>query len=235
MTVSWWTFALALAAGILSQGQLPGLPQAAPRSALVVGQVIDAGTGTPVSGALVEVRMQASLSLPASPFSQSAASNQLTRTPRVLTASDGRFVFRRLPKGSFMLTAMKPGYSEWCLWRRRPGGDSQTLVLFDGQKIGGLRIFLWRHSAISGVVVDEAGEPVVGIQMRALLERPWEANVGLAVWAPSGGRAIAVRIEFMDFFPAITSSLRFRRRFPSRLRQPRTSVAMAPCPPLSRR
>jgi Carboxypeptidase regulatory-like domain len=162
LNVSCWTLAFVLT-GILSQGQLPGLSQAAPRSALVVGQVIDAGTGTPISGALVEVRMQASLG-PPPPV-------QLTQTPRVLTGSDGRFVFRRLPKGNFMVTAIKPGYLDGAYGRRRPGGDSQALVLFDGQKVGGLRIYLWRHSAITGVVVDEAGEPVVGIQMRAFLRR----------------------------------------------------------------
>jgi len=78
-------------------------------------------------------------------------------------------VFRRLSKGSFMLTAEKPGYLHGAYGRRRPGGDSQALILFDGQKVGGIRICLWRHSTVSGVVVDEAGEPVVGIQMRALL------------------------------------------------------------------
>ena len=169
MTVSCSALGLALTAGILSQGLLPGVSQAPPRSALVVGQVIDAGTGTPVAGALVEVRMQASLAVPVNPFTGRPAPPQLTQTPRVLTGSDGRFVFRRLPKGNFMLTAMKPGYLNGAYGRRRPGGDSQTLVLVDGQKIGGLRIYLWRHSAISGVVVDEAGEPVVGIQMRAFL------------------------------------------------------------------
>ena len=166
MAVSW---TLVLVAGILSQGQVPGLPQAAPRFALVVGQVIDAGTGTPVSGALVEVRMQATLAAPVNPFSGRPAPPQLTQTPRVLTGSDGRFVFRRLPKGNFIVTASKPGYLDGAYGRRRPGGDSQALVLFDGQKAGGLRIYLWRHSAITGMVVDEAGEPAVGIQMRAFL------------------------------------------------------------------
>jgi hypothetical protein len=169
MTVLCSALWLALTAGMLAQGPLPGLPQVAPRSALVVGQVIDAGTGTPVSGALVEVRMQAPLTLPPNPFTRPAAPSQLTHTPRVLTGSDGRFVFRRLPKGNFILTAMKPGYLNGAYGRRRPGGDSQALVLVDGQKIGGLRVYLWRHSAISGVVVDEAGDAVVGIQMRAFL------------------------------------------------------------------
>src|SRR5262245_20961616 len=113
--------------------------------------------------------MQAAPALPAQPSSPATTSSQLTQTPRVLTGSDGRFVFRRLPKGSFMITAEKPGYLNGAYGRRRPGGDSQTLVLFDGQKVGNLRIYLWRHSALSGVVVDEAGEPVVGIQMRGFM------------------------------------------------------------------
>ena len=164
-----WALTSALVIASLPQGQVPGQPQAAPRTALVVGQVIDAGTGNPISGVLVEVRMQASLAPSSPPFSSATAPTQLTRTPRVLTGSDGRFVFRRLPKGSFMITAQKPGYLTGAYGRRRPGGDSQTLVLFDGQKVGNLRIYLWRHSAISGIVVDEAGEPVVGIQLRAFL------------------------------------------------------------------
>src|SRR4051812_1805864 len=188
----WTTLSLAsLAAGILSQGQLPGLSQAAPRSALVVGQVIDAGTGTPISGALVEIRMQASVSAPP-PFTQAGASNQLSRTPRVLTGSDGRFLFRKLPKGNFMLTASKPGYLYGAYGRRRPGGDSQTLILFDGQKVGSLRIYLWRHSAFSGVVVDEAGEPVVGIPMRAFLRTTRAgqrrfASEGATAWTDDRG------------------------------------------------
>ena len=86
-----------------------------------------------------------------------------------MTGADGRFVFRRLPKGSFIITVVKPGYLEGAYGRRRPGGATQTLVVADGQKIGSLRIYLFRHAAISGVVIDEAGEPAVGIQIRALL------------------------------------------------------------------
>lgn len=169
MNVVCWTLAAVLGGAALSQGQLPGMPPATSQSALVVGQVLDAGTGGPVSGALVEVRMQAPPVAPAAPFTPFTAAPQITRTPRALTGSDGRFVFRKLPKGSFMLTAGKPGYLPGAYGRRRPGGDSQALTIFDGQKVGGIRIYLWRHSAVSGVVVDEAGEPVVGIQMRALM------------------------------------------------------------------
>ena len=192
MNLACWALAGVLAVGGLSQGQLPGLAPSLPRSALVVGQVLDAGTGSPISGVLVEISMQRTLSPPAFPGSIPAASNQLTETPRVLTGSDGRFVFRKLPKGSFRLTAVKPGYLNGAYGRRRPAGDAQILVLFDGQKAGGLRIYLWRHSAVSGVVVDEAGEPVVGIQMRAFL-RTIQAgqrrfvNAGTVGWTDDRG------------------------------------------------
>ena len=86
-----------------------------------------------------------------------------------MTGADGRFVFRRLSKGSFIITVVKPGYLEGAYGRRRPGGASQTLVLAEGQKVGGVRVYLFRHAAISGMVIDEAGEPAVGIQIRALL------------------------------------------------------------------
>jgi hypothetical protein len=159
----------ALSAGASSAGQLPGPSQAAPRTALVVGQVIDAGTGSPVGGALVDISVPAAPLVRADPFDFRLTPALPVLFPRIMTGADGRFVFRRLPKGSFIITAVKPGYLEGAYGRRRPGGASQTLVVVDGQKIGGLRVYLFRHAAISGMVIDEAGEPAVGIQIRALL------------------------------------------------------------------
>ena len=159
----------ALTSGISTAGQLPGLSQAAPQTGLVVGRVIDAGTGGAIAGALVEISLPpAPLVRPQSyPFRMAPPAPALS--PRVMTGADGRFVFRRLPKGSFLVTVVKPGYLEGAYGRRRPGGASQTLVLAEGQKVGDVRIYLFRHAAISGMVIDEAGEPAVGIQVRALL------------------------------------------------------------------
>src|SRR5262249_44531477 len=36
-----------------------------------------------------------------------------------------------------------------------------------GQKAGNIRVYLFRSAAITGTAVDEAGEPAVGIQIRA--------------------------------------------------------------------
>ena len=48
----------------------------------------------------------------------------------------------------------------------------QLLVLADGEKSTASPITLWKHAAISGSVVNEAGEPVVGARVRALRRTP---------------------------------------------------------------
>lgn len=141
-------------------GQLPGMPPRATRSGLIVGQVVDAASGRPLGGAIVDIGV-ASGDLDVSTRSAPHA--------RIMTGADGRFVFRRLSRGNFLITAVKPGYAEGAYGRRRPGGASQTVSLADGQKAGGIRIHLWKPAAISGIVIDEAGEPVVGIRMHAML------------------------------------------------------------------
>src|SRR5262249_26384364 len=52
--------------------------------------------------------------------------------------------------------------------RRRPEGGSQTLLLTDGQKAGAIRVYLFRPAVLTGVVLDEAAEPAIGMQIRAL-------------------------------------------------------------------
>ena len=86
--------------------------------------------------------------------------------PRVLTGTDGRFVFRDLPRGSFSITATKAGYAEGAHGRRRPDGPSQQVTLVESERIGDVVVRLWRLAAITGTVIDETGEPLVGVQIR---------------------------------------------------------------------
>ena len=85
-----------------------------------------------------------------------------------MTGADGRFVFRDLPKGSFMLTSTKGGYLSGAYGRLRPGGGVQALELEGGQRVGVVTLPMWKHAAISGSIVDEAGEPVIGIPVRVM-------------------------------------------------------------------
>jgi hypothetical protein len=147
--------AIAIAAG------LPAPDQAAARGpAVVSGRVVDAVTGRPIPGAIVTPAGSAVVTTAAAPLPARALSN-----------GEGQFVLRDLRKGSIFLTATKNGYANTSLNQRRPGGSGQSLPIDDGQHIAGLEIRMWRNSSISGTVVDEAGEPAVGVRVQAFPRR----------------------------------------------------------------
>ena len=124
--------------------QLP--PQPSRATAMVVGQVIDAASGRPVAGAIVALDRN---------------------SPRILTGNDGRFVFRDLRRGNYTVIAAKPGFADGAYGRIRAGGPSQPLTVNEGERVGDVVIRLWKHAAISGTIVDESGERLVGVQVRA--------------------------------------------------------------------
>jgi len=78
------------------------------------GKVINAVTGEPVSGALVQLSDQKSV------FSQ----------------SDGSFVFTNLSRGQVVVVASKPGFfNEQGVTQSNPGMSSMTPVPFDGEVV----------------------------------------------------------------------------------------------------
>ena len=121
-----------------------------PGAALVVGQVVDAVTGRPLSGAIVSI----------------AGNAAVQGRPRILTRSDGRFVFSNLTPGLYSITATRDGYTEGSHGRTRPGGPARPLQLAEGERSADIRIPVWRNAAISGTIVDEAGERLVGATVK---------------------------------------------------------------------
>jgi len=158
-----WAIAAAL---LLSQlpprGPLPPPPgQSTPQAdqppregtGLILGRVVEAGSGRPIGSAAVTL---AGAGL--------AAADGGTRA---LSDSEGFFVFRRLPAGSFFINTTKPGFLAGAYGRRRPDGTAHQLTLAEGQRLGDVTILMWRAAAISGVIVDESGEPICGVNVRA--------------------------------------------------------------------
>lgn len=86
----------------------------------------------------------------------------------VVTDDQGRFAFQALPAGRFTMTASKPGFVDGTYGAKRPGRPGTPIQLNDGQTLEHATIVLPRGAVITGVVVDESGEPAVGTQVRAL-------------------------------------------------------------------
>ena len=104
----------------------PMSPITSTGTGLIIGRVIDAGTGRPVGGALVSIGGSGPTAPGRAMVVNGPGGQQMTfggpgpSMPRLMTDSEGRFVFRNLPKGVFNLTAVKPGYVDGAYGRRSP-------------------------------------------------------------------------------------------------------------------
>jgi hypothetical protein len=130
-------------------------------TALITGRVVDAESGAAVASAVVtlSVRGQA----------PAQAAN------RVLTDAQGRFFFGDLPASSINLAASKAGYLPGAFGQKRPQGRSQPIDIGEGGRRNDITISLWRYATIAGRVVDEAGDPFVGVDVR-IAQLAWVAG-----------------------------------------------------------
>src|SRR5262249_51863271 len=87
---------------------------------------------------------------------------------RVLTDAEGRFFFKDLGAGSINLTVTKAGYISGSFGQLRPLGASHSIDIADGGRRHDLVVSLWRFGTVYGRVVDDAGDPVIGVDVRVL-------------------------------------------------------------------
>jgi hypothetical protein len=128
------------------------------RTGMIVGQVVDAATGMPVDEAIVRLTMPKYLeTLPTTPKG------------RVMADDEGGFFFADLPPGEYFVQATKEGYAPGTYGQRRAWGQSQLVSLSEGERLSDVKLRLWKYGVIAGTVMDEAGEPVVGVAVRALM------------------------------------------------------------------
>ena len=154
---------VALASGVLAvslAGQagraMPTPPtrdtaQQAAGTGIIAGTVRASGSGSPVRRARVRL-----------------AAPELRGGRSILTDDEGRFIFIGLPAGRYTVAASKAGFVEMTYGATRPGRAGTPVQLADGQTVDRLSITLPRGSVITGVVVDEHGDPAPGIQVRAM-------------------------------------------------------------------
>jgi hypothetical protein len=149
--------AVSIAVGAQIAAQEPS-PRA-PRTGMLVGQVRDAASGAPVGEAIVQLTLQG------------VAENEPdSPNGRVVSDSEGRFFFTQLPRGRYYLSASKDGYASGGHRQLQPAASGQSITLAEGERRTDADLRVWKYAVIGGTVVDEAGEPVVGIGVRALLK-----------------------------------------------------------------
>jgi hypothetical protein len=128
-----------------------GPPSVAPAQDLdlcaVSGIVTDAATRQPIEG------VQVQLGPP------SAGGYQLTD-------SRGRFVFTRLRAGSYFLNATRPGYRDAAYGRVPTFTSGARVILKPGQWFDSANIEMSRFGVVGGRVLDELGEPLIGVYVR---------------------------------------------------------------------
>src|SRR5579862_6177147 len=194
-----------LGAGLAARGRQSAPTSAASRTGtgLVLGTVIDADSGHPIAGAIVEIDEQ--ILQDGKPVSGGqtigllmsrdpalgpvllASSGTDSTSPHVVTDDDGQFVFRNLPAASYTFKVTETGYSGGGYEQLRPDGAAAAFELTDGQRIGGVALKIWKNGAIGGTVLDEAGEPVAGVLVRVLRRSAMGAQSALT---PVGAGAV---------------------------------------------
>jgi hypothetical protein len=137
------------------RSELPPRDPRAPQekgTARVSGRVVHQESGAPVR------------------FAQVMLSGRAQRM--VETDEEGRYSFTDLPAGPYRLHARKDGFVELSFQGARSRGrSSKSVTLAEGQSLDRIDLGISRGGVITGVVTDEAGEPIVGVQVRTAPRR----------------------------------------------------------------
>lgn len=134
----------------------------------IAGVVVEDGTNRPVRRARV-----------------SARTPEMRNEVVAYSDDQGRFMLPRLTAGPYTITVTKPAYLAGFHGGTRPGrGPGTPVPLKDGQNVTGLTVPIARGGVISGVVMDQFGQPYSGGRIRLMQV---QRRDGERVLAGSGG------------------------------------------------
>lgn len=139
----------------------------------IEGSVVRFGSGTPISGATVELT-------PVGPAPEGVFryGSWITQPGPRYTAStdiDGKFLIQNAPAGTYRLHATQAlGFVLTEYGQRSANGRGQPVTLTAGQRLRGIQLVMTPAGSISGRIIDSDGEPVVRGQVQAF--RPTYTN-----------------------------------------------------------
>ena len=123
-------------------------------SARIRGRVITAVTGRPLLLAAVAL---------------SGGNPYVRRTVR--TDANGSYEFANLPAGRYSLAASRAGYLEQNFDQPSPFARYRLLELAEGEQLDGMDFRLHRGAVITGVITDEAGDPLPDVSVQVMREQ----------------------------------------------------------------
>ena len=85
----------------------------------------------------------------------------------VITDDAGKFVFGRIPAGSFSITARKAGYLSTEHGSPKPGRAGSRIALAAGEKRG-ITLTIFKGAVIAGTLRDATGQPLAGVAVAAI-------------------------------------------------------------------
>jgi len=144
-------------------------------TAKVEGTVTHRRTGEPVGRAMVYL-------------TKSDGSQGLS----LMAGADGKFVFEKVARGVYRVTAERRGFLRGEYGTRRYGQRGGLITLTDGQELKGADVKLDPQSVIAGQILDENGEPMPRVQVMAWKRLPAAGRQG----GPAGNDATDDRGEF---------------------------------------
>src|SRR5262245_36241596 len=145
----------------VTQGTVPAIPGQAPTrdsaqppktgTSRIRGRAVAADNGQPLRRATVRL------------------SSPEFRDPRsTSTDVEGRYEFRDLPAGRYTLSAIKNGYVTMSYGARSWNQQGRVITLADRQDADRVDFSLPRGGVITGRVIDEFGDPAVGVMVQPL-------------------------------------------------------------------
>jgi hypothetical protein len=140
---------------------------------VLFGRVLDMGSDQPIAGAVVTlVGLFDATGKPPERWPQSIGLAPTSTPIFAMTTADGYFVFRNLPAGRYSIAADALGYVN----------ENYPLHLVEVQDRTtptDAPLRLWKTGAISGTVIDDRGEPVVGATVMAFRSENRSGGVAL--------------------------------------------------------
>lgn len=151
-----------VSAAVGAQSPVPGVQQPARDTSaqkvappvpagVIAGRVVAADTGRPIKRARVL-----------------ASAPELPDARGVLTDDDGAYELSALPAGRYSIHVSKAGFISLAYGQRRPLQAGTPLQLGDGQQLKGVDFRLPKGGVVSGHILDENSDPMVGAMVRVL-------------------------------------------------------------------